>query len=119
MITVASIAAAAMNAVASQIRDGVHAATLATKTQGAYSTANGAFAYSSTSTAGRVVVDTVTPPGDLFPDYVAGPGDELLLLEGFTACKEGDVVTYQGKDKTVAKVQDIAGAGTLFYALTR
>lgn len=119
MPTVAEIADLAFDGVSGAIPDAVHTATLAQDTQGAYSTATASYAVSTATQTGRVVVDTVTPASDLFPDYVAGPADELLLLEGFTSCAEGNRVTFQGRTKTVKLVQDIVGAGTLFYALCR
>lgn len=118
-LTVAQIAAKAMDAVAAKITDAIHAATLVRTTQGAYNATTGAYATTTATQTGRAVVDTVRPAQDVFPDYVAGPGDELILLEGFTSAKENDALTFAGRTRTVRQVQDIAAAGTLFYVVAR
>ena len=119
-LTVAQIAARAMNRAGAAITDAVHVATLGYVTRGAYDHATGGYAETPVSLSGRAVVATETPIADAFPDYVAGPGDELVLLEGFTATpKEGWELTFSGRTRVVRRVQDIAGAGTLFYAVAR
>lgn len=119
MTTVAEIGALAFNAVAAEITDAIHVATITRSTRGAYSTSTGEYAYSTADQTGRLVVDTVKPVGDVFPEYVSGPNEVLLFLEGFTSCLEGDAITYQGKTRDIVKVQDIVAAGTLFYAVAR
>lgn len=119
MTTVAAIAAKAFSAVADRITDAIQAATLTATTQGAYNAATGAYATTTSTQTGRAVVDTVTPKADIFPDYTAGTGDELILLEGFTACTENMVLTMAGGDWHVSQVQDILRAGSLFYIIAR
>lgn len=116
---VADIAKRAMDAVQAKITDAIHAATLSRDVQGAYDPVVGAYAITTYSATGRVVVDTVTPVADIFPDYVIGPSDQLVMLEGFTTCAEADRVTFAGIGHTVRRVQDIVAAGTLFYAVVR
>ncbi|WP_212525854.1 hypothetical protein [Actibacterium sp. MT2.3-13A] len=119
MTTVAAIAAAAFDAVAAEVTDAIQSATLTRTTKGAYSTTTATYAETTSNQTGRAVIDTVKPIADVFPDYVAGPGEELILLEGFTSCREGDTLTFGGRARSVMMVQDILGAGTLFYAVAR
>jgi hypothetical protein len=126
MPTVAEIAALALGAVDSAIPDAVHQATLSWSVnplpdhpQMAYNPATGTYTKTSASATGRLVVVTEKAPADIFPDYVAGPGDELLMLEGFTACKEGWTLTGAGKTWHIRQVQDILAAGSLFYVVAR
>lgn len=120
-ITVAQIANLALDAVGGAITDAVHSASLAYDTQGIYDPATGTYAETTTTlTGGRAVLDTTTPPGDLFPDYTIGPGDQLVMLEGFTETpREGWRLTFAGTTYHVRTVQDIAAAGTLFYVIAR
>ena len=119
MTTVAAISKLAFDGVAAKITDAVISATLARRTQGAYDDETGSYTITTTTQTGRIVVDGTTPVTDIFPAYVIGPADELVMLQGFTACQENDVLTFGGADRVVMAVQDIAGAGTLFYAVVR
>ncbi|APX88648.1 hypothetical protein BV394_01970 [Brevirhabdus pacifica] len=118
--TVAEIAAEAFTAVAAEITDAIQSATISYDTQGAYNATTGTYATTTTTLTGRSVVDQVTPARDIFPDYVIGPRDEMVLLEGFTTVpKETWTLTFSGKDHTIMAVQDIVSAGTLFYVIVR
>ena len=118
--TVAQIADKALDAVSAAITDAVPACTLSWVTQGAYNTTTGTYAETPGSDTGRAVIDTVKPVTDIFPDYVAGPGDELIFLEGLTtAPKEGYKVTIGSVVRHIRQVQDIVGAGSLFYVIAR
>lgn len=108
-----------MNAAQSAISDAVHTATLTRETQGAYDTATGVFAVTTAVQAGRATVASSAPIEDMFPSYIVGPGDQLILLEGFTACAENDILAFAGLTLKVRRVQDIAAAGTLFYCVAR
>lgn len=120
MTTVAQIAAKAFIAVAAKITDAIHPATLTRETQGAYNPTTGAYAVTTVVQTGRAAVDTVRPVTDVFPSYVVGPGDQLVLLEGFTIVKENDALVITGKPAMVVRaVQDIVAAGTLFYIIAR
>jgi hypothetical protein len=119
MTTVAEIAREAFDAVAAEITDAIHPATLTRETQGAYNTTTGSYATTTTTQTGRVVVDTVKPVQDVFPEYVAGPGDELILIEGMTSAKENDELTFAGLTRIVRQAQDIVAAGSLFYVIVR
>ncbi|MCD1619136.1 hypothetical protein K7H20_13785 [Salipiger manganoxidans] len=119
MPTVSQIAKLAFDGVARGIPDAIHAATLTRTTQGAYDVATGTYATTTAAQTGRAVVDTVRPVADVFPAYVVGPGDELILLEGFTSAKENDSLTFAGRTRIVRQVQDIVAAGALFYVIAR
>ena len=119
MVTVAQIAAKAFNAVAAKITDAIQSASLAYDTQGAYNVDTGEYALTTTTETGRAVVDTVKPMTDIFPDYIAGPGDELILLEGFTSCDENYRLTMTGETWHIQRVQDIVAAGSLFFVVAR
>lgn len=117
--TVALIADAAFDAVAAEITDAIATVTITRVTQGAYNYDTGAYAETSATTTGRGVLDSVKPVEDIFPTHIRGPKDQLWLLEGFTSVRESDTATIGGVDYVVAAVQDIAGAGTLFYAVVQ
>lgn len=117
--TVAQIAARAFDKVQAKITDAIHAATLTRATQGAYNPTTGEYATTTDEQAGRAVVDTVKPVEDVFPGYIVGPADELILLEGFTSAKENDELAFAGRTRIVRQVQDIVAAGSLFYVVAR
>lgn len=126
MPTVAEIAALALGAVDSAIPDAVHPATLSWKVsplpdqpQMAYDPVSGTYATTPESETGHMVVVTEKAPADIFPDYTAGPGDEVVMLEGFTDCQEGWTLAGAGKTWHIKLVQDILAAGSLFYAVAR
>ena len=116
---IAEIAALAFDGVESAITDAIHLATLTRTTQGNYNASTGAYATTTAAQTGRALVDTVRPVADVFPDYVVGVGDELILLEGFTSCRENDALAFAGRTRIVRQVQDIVAAGSLFYAVAR
>lgn len=116
---IAEIAALSFDAVSESITDAIHPATLTRETQGGYNTTTGSYATTPTTQTGRVVVDTVKPVADVFPEYVAGPGDELILIEGMTSAKENDELTFAGRTRVVRQAQDIVAAGSLFYVIAR
>lgn len=119
MTTVAAIARDAFNAVAAQITDAILDVTVTRITQGAYNVTTGAYAETTSTQTGRAVLDTVKPVQDLFPAYVRGPKDQLFLIEGITTLREGDELTIGATTYAVAAVQDIVGAGSLFYAIAQ
>lgn len=119
MPTVAEIAGLALDAVGGAIPGAVHAATLSHFVNGNYDATFGEYDTTLSSATGRMVIETSKPVTDIFPDYVAGPGDELILLEGFTACKEGWTLKANGKEWVIRQTQDILAAGSLFYVIGR
>lgn len=119
MLTVGEIAALAFNGVAGAISDAIHNASLSEDTTGAYDVVTGAYAVTTVTAVGRAVVDTVKPIADIFPEYVVGPADELILLEGFTAARENMRLTFAGWERHVTAVQDVLNAGSLFYVVAR
>ncbi len=85
-----------------------------------YSTETGApYGTTTTTNTGRAVIETTKPVQDIFPDYVVGPGDTLVMLEGFTSCKEGWKLTIGTRVFDIRLTQDVLGAGSLFYAVGR
>lgn len=120
MVTVAVIAAQALDAVSAAITDAVHDAALSYEVQGAYDFDAGEYATTTTTlTGGRAVVDTETPAADIFADYTIGPKDELIFLEGFTDCAETWKLTANSREWVVMAVQDIVAAGSIFYVIGR
>lgn len=118
-LTIARIAAMALNGAQGAISDAVPVATLTRTTQGAYDAANGLHLTTDTVTTGRAVFQGVAPAKDMFPAYVVGPGDELILLEGFTSALENDVLTIGARTLTIMAVRDIGGAGSVFNVMAR
>lgn len=122
MVTVAQIAAKAFDAVAAKITDAIHPATLNWVDRGAYDPISGSYPETERSASGRVVEDSTKPVADVFEDYVAGPRDTLVLMEGFSEVpKENWKLEYNdyiGDDARVIKrVQDIVAANSLFYVV--
>jgi hypothetical protein len=115
MTTISAIAAKALTKVSAKITDAVHTATLTRTAQGSYDPQTGAMDTTTTTQTGRLVYCNMATAADIFPGYTAGPSDQLLLLEGFTSARKNDVVNGM----TVREVQDIGGAGSLFYAVAR
>lgn len=118
-MNIAQIAAKAFTAAQGAISDAVVAATVTRETLGAYDAATGAYSKTTTSQTGRAVIQGVAAMRDVFPDFVAGPADEAILLEGFTAVAENDKVVIGSTTRLVVAVQDIGGAGTLFNVIAR
>jgi hypothetical protein len=119
VLTVGSINKLALDAVQAVIVDAVHAASMSEDTQGAYDVVTGQYAVTTVTAVGRAVVDTVKPVADIFPDYVAGPADELVWLEGFIAARENMRLAFGGWVRHVTQVQDVLGAGSAFYVIAR
>lgn len=118
-ISVAQIASQAFSGVSAAISGAIHSATLNWDVPATYDADTGTYSVSAQSASGRAVVDTVKPIADVFPDYVAGSGDELILIEGFTACEEGWTLTFNGTTWHIKAVQDILAAGSLFFVVGR
>ena len=116
---VADIAAMALNAVSPVITDAVHSATVTRTYNGAYDVTNGVYQTITVAQTGRVVFSSTSPGRDMFPGYVVGPSDEVLMLEGFTDIAENDVIMAAGRTLTIMAAQDIGGAGTLFNVAAR
>lgn len=121
MTTIADIAKEAFDGLSAEITDAVHPATLTRRTidEAAYDVMTGQYEAAVTTQTGRAMVETQRPMRDVFPEYVAGPGDELIFLEGFTACRENDHLTFGGRTRVIRQCQDLLGAGTLFYVVAR
>jgi len=119
MTTVAAISTEAFDAVAAAVTDAIHGVTLSYVTRGTYDPATGAYpAVTTPITGGRGVLDVSKPIADIFPGYVAGPSEKLILIEGITtAPKEGWTVNFNSVDYEIKRVLDIMDAGTLFYVV--
>ncbi len=119
-LNVARIAKMAMDGAAKSITDAIHPATLTRTVQGTvYDPVTGRYPETTTTQTGRAVLDSVRPVQDLFPAYIVGPKDQLVLLEGFTSARENDSLTFAGKTMIVRQSQDIVAAGSLFYCVAR
>ena len=118
-LDVARIAKLAFDGVARAISGAIHPATLTRTTQGAYNPTTGAYATTTATQTGRAVVDTAKPLQDVFPDYIVGAGDELILLEGFTSARENDSLSFAGRTRIIRQAQDVLAAGSLFYIVAR
>lgn len=120
MTTVAAIAAEAFDAVEDEFSDVIQACTLTRTAQGAYDPATGEYDTTATQATGRALVATETPITDVFPDYVAGPGDVLIYLEGLSIDPaENDSLLVGSTTRTVTKAGDIVGVGTFFAVVAR
>ena len=115
--TIAAIAKEAFDAVAAEVTDAIKSATVRRVTLGAYNVSTGSYAETNSDTACRAVLDTIKPVEDVFPNYTAGPKDQLWLIEGATSVEENDQFIVGGSTYEVMKVQDLLGAGALFYAV--
>lgn len=119
MLTVADIAAQAFTAVGQKISGVIKSCTLTRTVQGAYNPATGQHDTTTQTDTGRLLFDTSTAIEDALQGYVAGPGEELVWIEGLDALKpkENDRLTVGGETYTVRRVGDLVGAGS-FYAAT-
>lgn len=120
-MTVADIAAKALNGVAAKLSGVVHACVVSRETDGVFDPETGTFTSETVTDTGRIVFDNQTPPADLFPDYVPGPGEELAYIEGLTvlAPKEGDALTFDGKTFAILKSSDLLHAGAFYPVIVR
>lgn len=125
MTTVAEIADEAFDGVAADITDAVHTCTLTRIYPNEYNVTLGDYAEVTLTWAGRAVFCNAAAVRDIWPEMIIGPTDQVLLLEGFTPTgnytgpKENDILTVNHVERTVMAVQDIAGAGTLWYVIAR
>jgi len=118
--TIADITKQVFDGVAGGLSGVIKDLTLSHEEQGAYDPAAGTYALTTTAITGRVVVAAATPASDVFPDYVIGPADMLVMAEGLaSAPKEGDTATFDSKDHAVRRVLDIAGGGGAYYMVVR
>jgi len=118
-LTVAQIAAKALNAVQGAITDAVHDATLTRADASTYDVATGVYLDAPESVTGRAVFQGASPSRDPFPGYTIGPNDQIIMLEGFTSVKKNDRVEIGARVLTVMAVQDIAGAGSVYMVAAR
>ena len=121
-LTIAAIANKALTAVQGAITDAVYVATLTNTVQGAQATYNvttGAYATAQGERTGRAVLVSMTPGrAAMFAPYVAGPSDEVYLLEGFAAVAENDLMQITDQpQRTITAVQDIGGS--VYYVIAR
>jgi hypothetical protein len=120
MESIGSIARRALDRVQQKIADAIQDGILLEPVKTGYDHATGAYVTDLTERAtGRVVTETTRPVKSVFPDFVAGPGDQLMLLEGFAVAPQTGWTLRLGRDHEILRVQDILGAGTLFFAVVR
>ena len=115
-ISVGDIATAAFNGVAGAMSGVIKTLTISHDVNGSYDPATGTYATTPATDTGRIVVASTTPIADVFPAYVIGPADLLIMAEGLsTAPKEGWTATFDGTDHSIKQVLDIAGGGGAYY----
>lgn len=123
MTTVSEIAAKAFSGVSAEITDAIQDVTVMRTTQGAYDAASGSYSVTTSTQVGRAVIDSPSglskPVADIFPAYIIGPRDQLILIEGVTSVNEADTLSIGGLTYAVGAVQDILGAGSLFYVIAQ
>jgi hypothetical protein len=124
--TVAAIAAEAFTAVAEELPDVIKSCTITRTVQGAYDATTGAYSVTTTTYTGRALIATggtveggvASTIKDMFPNYVAGPADVVIFIEGLsTAPKENDTVTIGGVARTIKAAGDIVGAGSFYVVI--
>lgn len=118
MTTPGSIAAQAFDKLEAKMDNVIQNVTLIEPTRGAYNSATGEYAAAETDhSTCRYLVETTKPVKDIFPTYIDGPGEFLVLIVGAsTPPKEGWILRGT-VDRVIKRVQDILHAGDLFYAI--
>lgn len=120
MVTVAEIAATALDAVSDAITDAVHDGEMFEILTGAYDTTTGTMEqYRESRGTCRAVFATETPIGDVFPDYVSGPQDTLVFLEGISAVPREGWILCTDQDYVVTRAQDILAVGSIVFAVVK
>ena len=119
-LTIAQIAAKALNAAQGAVSDAVPVATLTRAVNGVYDADYDFYTpLPPLVVTGRAVFQSIGPDNGGFPGYVVGPTDNLILLEGFTSVLVNDTLTIGARTLTVMAVRDLAGAGSLFNVMAR
>ena len=122
MPTVAEIAKKAFDGVAAKMPGVINDATLTKPGEGStYDPATGQWQeVPPTIYDCRALIDTSTPLIDVFPAFVAGPGDTLIYLEGLTAePAKNDKISIGGAERIIQGTGDIVGAGEFFVVVAR
>ena len=123
MVTVAEIAGEVRQKLAARVTDGtIKSGELFENVEGAWNAANAEYDETQPSRGtGYLVVDTVKPIADQFPDHVVGPREMMVfLLDGWTLPpEEAWVLRFDGVDHDVLRFQATLGAGTVGFALVR
>lgn len=121
MPTIAEIKAAAFDGVSAAIPDAIHAAELfePVKTYNAATKENDIVP--TTRGTGRALKETARVAKDKFPEHVAGPGEYVYSLEGFTTPpKKGWTLQVNGTDyEIILPPLDELDAGTSFLVMVR
>lgn len=121
MQTIAQIADKAFSAVAARIGGAVHPMVIKRKSANEYNPATGGWTTLLQNADGRIVFDNATPPADVFPDYVPGPGEELAYCEGLPSLmpREGDSIEAVGKTFSVIRSANLLYAAGLWPVVLR
>jgi hypothetical protein len=116
--TVAAIAKKAFDAVAAKIGGVTQTGTLTRKANATYNATTEAYTAAASTYTCRVVDNSGKRMGvapGAFANYVAGPGEVLLYLEGLTVVPlKDDRIAYGAHSRTIQAVEDIVGAGCLY-----
>lgn len=118
MTTPGSIASDVLDSVDAQLEGVVHTVSLIEPTRATYNATTAQYeAGENDHSTCRLIVETTKPVKDLFPAYIEGPGEYLVLIVGAsTPPKEGWILRGT-VDRVIKRVQDILQAGDLFYAV--
>ncbi len=118
-LSVADIAKKALDGVSKAISDAVHVASVSRETRGDYNPTTGAYATTIINETGRAVFDQTLVIEKMFPQYQVGPGDELVMLEGFTGCQVNEEFTINGVVYIIYEVTNLLRTNSVFYAIVR
>lgn len=120
-ISVADIAKQAFDKVASKISGVIQAATITRTVNGTYNPTTGTYTQSTSTDTGRGVFASEDVAKDIFPDYIIGPSDEMIYLEGLKslAPKETDNLAIGGRTLTIKRVRNLVNSGGLYAVMAQ
>lgn len=120
MPTISEIAKTAFDAVSKSIPDAIQSGELREVVTGAYDTTTATRStYKEWRSDCRALFSTEQPVTDFFPDYIQGPGDELVFLEGLTAVPQEGWLLCTSHEYTVVRSQDVLRAGAIAWVVVR
>lgn len=119
-MSVAAVAKTAYDEAAKAFPEVIKSATLTRVTNGVYDPATGGYGQTTANHTCRALFDTATPIIDLFPDYTAGPKDNIVYLEGLSIEPvEGDEISVDGLTRIVQAVGNIVQANSFYAVVAR
>lgn len=96
-------------------------AVLTKVVQGAYNVATGSYALTPTPYNCRVFVDATTPADKIFPSYVLGENELLVMIADLDTIEpvEGEKITFKSQTFEVIVNQNVLLGDFLHYAVVR